>query len=97
HLEPAWLRLLRQLAAPLFSDPGLQRQISARDRHAQLADAILVGCRRRILAEHRDFGRRPDWKREHQGLLAGGAFAGRTDLEPVWWPGFLPGPGRWPA
>jgi hypothetical protein len=52
------------------------------DRDTQLADARLVGGRRRVSAEHRDVRGGPDRPRQHQGILAGGAFARRTDIQP---------------
>ncbi len=35
-----------------------------------------------VSAEHRQFDLRPDRREEHSGLLAGGPFAGRYDLQP---------------
>ena len=81
--QPARRRLVRQLAAPLLPAARLQGQVSAGRRHPELADARLVGGRRRVPAEHRRLRLSSSSAREHQGVLAGRTFAGRPDVESV--------------
>ena len=82
-LSPPRRRLVRELAAPLLPAARLQGRVPPGDRHAELADASVVRGRRPVPPEHRRLRRRAARRREHQGLLAGRALAGRHDLEPA--------------
>ena len=95
HPQPARRRLVRQLAAPLLSAARLHRQVPPRRRHAVLAAPRLVGRRRWLSAEHRLVGDRDDRPREHQGVLARRAFAGRPDVHANHLQRLLRDEGRW--
>ena len=80
------IRILRGTGSgTTFPVNGLQRKIPAGDRDSECCRAAAEGLGsggRRVSAKYRHADLRPGGQGEHLRVLAGGAFAGRNDIEP---------------